>query len=45
MFTQEVNFRQTLGLANWEIRPWIMKKKKKCVNQNVFLQYKDKTDN
>ena len=42
IFTQEVNLIRNVGLANWEIRPWVMKKKRKSAtisNHHVFLQY------
>ena len=31
------NFRYKIGLANWEIRPWIAHKKKRFVVEKVFF--------
>ena len=31
------NFRYKIGLANWEIRPWILAKKRRLTMKNIFF--------
>ena len=37
--THNENFRHKIGLANWEIRPWILPMRRRMTWENVFLQF------